>query len=129
MDQTQLLSIYNHLYTLLKPYESRGFQPKIDIQGKYDLWAFGDFQAHGKKRKEMFFVGLTVQSSYVGFYFMPIYSDPHISDLFGKDLLKTLKGKSCFHIKSTDPNLLDQIRHALEEGYKIYTQRGRSNKK
>jgi hypothetical protein len=54
---------------------------------------------------------------------MPIYSDPHIGDVFGAELLKTLKGKSCFHIKKADPLIYSQIEQALAHGYQLYQER------
>jgi len=73
----------------------------------------------------MFFAGLIIQSNYVGFYFMPITTDPKHTTVIGKDLLATLKGKSCFHIKKLDDTLIKQIKDALAEGYKIYKEAGR----
>ena len=55
---------------------------------------------------------------------MPVYSDPEMKALFQPELLKLLKGKSCFHIKSLDNQLRDQIRAALEDGFKLYQTRG-----
>ena len=40
------------------------------------------------------------------------------------ELLKTLKGKTCFHIKKEDPVLLQQIKEALQIGYEYYTSNG-----
>ena len=74
----------------------------------------------GRKRKEVFFAGLIIQKSYVGFYFMPIYTDTDLKEIFKPELLKLLKGKSCFHIKKLDDELKRQIEEALEIGYELY---------
>jgi len=39
-----------------------------------------------------------------------------VKDVFRPELLKLLKGKSCFHIKQLDANLEKQIKEALEKG-------------
>jgi hypothetical protein len=55
---------------------------------------------------------------------MPVYAEPEIKALFKPELLKLLKGKSCFHIKILDEELLRQIREALAAGYHQYQERG-----
>jgi hypothetical protein len=77
-----------------------------------------------KKKKEVFFAGLIIQKSYVGFYFMPIYAETDLKEVFKPELLKLLKGKSCFHIKKLDDELKSQIREALELGFELYKERG-----
>jgi hypothetical protein len=119
-----LLEIYNRLKVLLKKYENP-LVPKIDLDSKYDLWSVKDIIVEGKKKKEVWFAGLIIQSSYVGFYFMPIYADPEkMKEVFSPELLKLLKGKSCFHIKQLDEGLEKQVEDALEKGYALYKERG-----
>lgn len=122
MEQKELIKTFNQLKALLKPYEGK-FQPKFDMEGKYDLWSFKDIEIDGRKRKEMYFAGLIIQSKYVGFYYMPVYTDTSLKDVFGTELLNKLKGKSCFHIKQLDEELSDQIKISLEKGYELYKKR------
>jgi hypothetical protein len=35
-----------------------------------------------------------------------------------------LKGKSCFHIKELDTDLLKEIKKAVDSGYKMYRKKG-----
>jgi len=39
------------------------------------VWFVKDLVIAGRKCKEVFFAGLIIQKSYVGFYFMPVYTD------------------------------------------------------
>jgi len=55
---------------------------------------------------------------------MPIYTDTALKDVFEPELLKLLKGKSCFHIKELDTKLERQIRKALKLGFRLYKNRG-----
>jgi len=55
---------------------------------------------------------------------MPIYSDAEIKPVFQPELLRLLKGKSCFHVKKLDDELLWQIEEALKIGYALYQARG-----
>lgn len=119
----ELVPIFKKLKKLLKNYEPP-FKPKFDLDSKYDLWSFTDVEIAGRKRKEVYFAGLIIQSSYVGFYFMPVYVDTNMKDVFQPELLKLLKGKSCFHIKELTPKLEKQIEQALKKGFQLYKKRG-----
>ena len=83
-----------------------------------------DLVIDGRKRKEIFFASLMIQKDYVGFYFMPVYAESEITRVFAPELVKLLKGKSCFHIKKLDEQLLKQIESALEIGFQLYRERG-----
>lgn len=115
--------IFQRLKKILKKYEPP-LVAKSDQDSRYDLWSIKDVEIAGRKRKAVFFAGLIIQSNYVGFYYMPVYADAEIKKIFKKELLSTLKGKSCFHIKTLDKTLIAQIREALEAGYKLYKDNG-----
>jgi hypothetical protein len=121
--QEHLLDIFNRLKKMLKKYE-RPLKPKFDLEGKYDLWSFKNIEIDGRKRKEVFFASIIIQSNYVGLYYMPIYTDANMKKVFHPDLLKLMTGKSCFHIKELDSKLKKQIEIALKEGYDLYKKRG-----
>jgi hypothetical protein len=90
----------------------------------YDLYSIKDVEIQGRKRKEVWFAGIIIQKAYVGFYFMPVYAEPERKATFKPELLKLLKGKSCFHIRKLDNELLIQIEEALEEGFEMFKERG-----
>jgi hypothetical protein len=121
--QEELVDIYSQLKPILKQFE-KPLKPKLDLDSKYDLWSFKDVEIDGRKRKEVFFASIVIQSSYVGFYYMPIYTDTDLKKVFKPELLKLLKGKSCFHIKKLDEELKQQIKEALDIGYNLYKKRG-----
>ncbi len=123
MNQDELVAMFNKLKKLMKPYEKH-FTKKFDLDSKYDLWSVKDLVIEGRKRKEVFFAGLIIQSSYVGFYYMPIYVEKDMATVFEPELLATLKGKSCFHIKKLDAKLEKQIAIALKKGFALYKKRG-----
>ena len=120
--QDHLVPIFQKLKDILKEYENP-LQPKFDLDSKYDLWSFKDIEIAGRKRKEVNFASLIIHSKHVGFYFMPVYSDTDLKEVFDPELLSTLKGKSCFHIKNLDDQLEKQIRKALKIGYDLYKER------
>ena len=118
-----LRAIFEVLKRLLSPY-APPLTPKRDEPGYYDLWSVKDLVIEGRKRKEVFFAGLIIQKGYVGFYFMPVYAEADLKPVFAPELLRLLKGKSCFHIKKLTPALLTQIEAALKLGFEMYQQRG-----
>lgn len=119
----QLVEIFNAVKPRLKIYEPP-LVARADIQGRYDLWSEKDLVIERKKRKEVAFAALIVQSSYVGFYFMPTYTHEESKATFHPDLLKKLKGKSCFHLQDANPDTLDHIADALAAGFRLYQERG-----
>ena len=121
--ETDLAAIFRRLKPILKEYEGE-LRPKVDKDGEYDLWSFKDVTIDGRKKKEVYFAGLVIRSKYVGLYYMPVYTDTQLKDVFKPELLKLLKGKSCFHVKALDAELEDQIREALATGYRLYKDRG-----
>lgn len=108
--------------------ELQTYQPpltaRLDDDSRYDLWSEREVVIAGRKRKEVFFASVIIQKSYVGFYYMPVYTDAELKTVFAPELLRLLKGKSCFHIKKLDPGLLEQIRSALRIGFDLYRQKG-----
>ena len=123
LSQEELVEIYDRLKKILKKYEGP-FKPKLDLDSRYDLWSFKDLEIAGRKRKEVFFASIIIQSTYVGFYYMPIYTDVALKDFFKPELLNLLKGKSCFYIRGLSPEIVSQIEEVLEMGFELYKKRG-----
>lgn len=121
MDNRQ--EIFARLKELLVKY-SPPFTPKTDNERWYDLYLNKDVEILGRKRKELWFAGIIIQKDYVGFYYMPVYAEPEMKALFQPELLRLLKGKSCFHVKKLDEELTSQIRQALVDGFEFYKKRG-----
>ena len=92
--------------------------------GGYSLLSDKTVEVAGRQRNDIFFAGVLVQKGYVGFYFMPVYTDPSLKNKLHPDLLKCLKGKTCFHIKKNDPALMQHVKAALKTGYEDYKAKG-----
>lgn len=126
LNQQQLLEIFQALKKEVQPYEKGNVVARMNIEGKYELWSEKTGMVIlGKPRPEISFVGIIVQSNYVGFYFMPIYTNnTWVQEQMPADLMKLLKGKACFHIKSADAALMKQIAVAMQIGYAAYEKMG-----
>jgi hypothetical protein len=86
----------------------------------YHLYGKEQVKIYGKTQK-VFLAGIVKQKNYVGFYFMPIYSDPD-KFILGEELKKALHGKTCFYIK--DNTLFNQVEQLLIQGKELYKKKG-----
>ncbi|MFW9819636.1 MAG: hypothetical protein ACFFE5_08510 [Candidatus Thorarchaeota archaeon] len=86
----------------------------------YHLYGNKDVSLFGKKPQPTYIAGVIQQKNYVSFYFSPIYSHPDLFSNINPDLRKVLKGKSCFNINKTSPQLLKEIEDILEKGINKY---------
>jgi hypothetical protein len=80
--------------------------------------------AYGGKAVEIEVASIILQKGFVGFYLMPIYVNPGLKKKLAPSLTKRLKGKTCFHIKQIDSEILGNIEDAVDEGVKSYRERG-----
>ncbi len=119
---TNLQEIFASLKGLMQQYQPP-LVPKVENEKRYDLVSIKDVVIAGRKRSEVYFASIIIQKGYVGFYYMPIYSEPDMGKFFPPELLSLLKGKSCFHIKRLDDTLLEQVGTALQDGFQLYQER------
>ena len=119
----ELSEIYQAIKKELKKYEPP-LVAKADYDARYDLWSVKDIVIDGRPRKEIAFGAVIIQSSYVGFYFTPIYTSQQARDNTAPELMKLLKGKGCFHVKKLDDELLKHIRDLIKRGFNQYKKNG-----
>ena len=118
-----LADAMEEIRSLLEKY-APPLEVRTDAKGGYHLWSVKNITVDGRKRKEVYFAGVIPQKGYIGFYYMPIYTNPEHSSMFKPELLALLKGKSCFHVRRLEPAVKKQIKGALKSGFKLYKQRG-----
>jgi hypothetical protein len=120
-------TIHHSLKTLLQELESVSgstLQGRSVSNQDFDLWSVRDLVIDGRNRQELFFAGIRRQKACVAFYYFPLYVLPSLAASLGPPLVKLLKGKTCFHLKTLDGDLLVQIREALNLGIMNYRERG-----
>ena len=122
--QPQLLTIFNQLRQILMAFAKDHIILQEDSGGQLHLNTNKPIVVTGKKREAVCFASLLVQKGYVGFYFMPIYTDVYLKKALNPALLKLPKGKACFHIKTLDENLAMQVQKALQAGCDCYKAKG-----
>ena len=114
-----LKKIFLELEKLFKKYNPP-LIARADDASHYDLWSIKAVEIKGRKRDDLYFAGLIIQSKYVGFYYMPVYVDTGVKKNLQKELPSMLKEEACFHIKKWDKTDDSQVREALDLGYKRY---------
>jgi len=122
--KTDFVEIFQTIRASLQPYATLGFSNRTNSETLYDLWSDKNVEIEGRQRNEVFFASVQINKGHVGFYFMPVYAEPDMKQVFDENLLQLLKGKSCFHIKELDEQLLNQIEESLAEGYRLYKEKG-----
>jgi hypothetical protein len=119
--------VYDKLEALLKRYAPPFTicpTGKVGSKRSYGLWSQKEVEIAGRKLPQVYFACLIEQKDYVGFYYTPAYIEPKLKKDLSPALLKTLKGKTCFHIKSADAALLDDVKGALDVALKQYKKNG-----
>lgn len=120
-----LASVYDELQSVLQkhapPFTAR--TNAVRNKRNYILVSEKEVVIDGRKKPEMWFAGIIEQKGYIGFYYMPIYCVPNMKSL-SPGLMKLLKGKSCFYIKSITPELCKDIDAALKSGLAAYKKIG-----
>jgi len=121
----ELLDTFDDLKEILSKYEPP-LLAKTNYQTRYELVFDKPFETKSKKtgniikKDELYFVAIIVQSGYVGLYFMPIYSHKKEFKGISSELMKLLKGKTCFHIKTLDKELTSEIKKMISKGFILY---------
>lgn len=122
--QPELIPIFENIKKILLTYQKGSLEMVGGYGGMLCLVSQKPVVIQGRKRDELWFAGILVQKGYVGFYYMPVYANPDMKKVFKPELLKCLKGKSCFHIKKNDPVIMGQIKESLKIGYDMFKERG-----
>ena len=121
MDDKQ--KIFEKVKSLLEKYSDR-MKVTNDSDKRYDLYTHKQVEFMGKVRDGVYFASVIIQKGFVGFYFMPVYTDEGAKAFFRPELFKLLKGKSCFHLKKYDDLIFKQIEDVVEKGYEMYVKKG-----
>lgn len=100
--------------------QSDGMQV-ADGPGGYSLHTGVPIELAGRILPNAFFAAIKEGKNDTALHFFPIYTHPKRFADLPAPLRKKLTGKSCFHIKTADPELLDAIAAMLALGREIYS--------
>jgi len=112
------LKLFDEIKSILERNKGK-LTAKKDVKGDYQLYSIKKIEVWNRVVDEMYFAGVTVKKSDVGFYFFPLYT--HLKEFkLSAQLKKKLKGKTCFHISKLDEELKNEISALVKKGYEIY---------
>ncbi len=117
------LEIFKEIKKMLAKYEPP-LVANSDFESRYELVSKKEVVIAGRKKPEIYFGAAIIQSNYVGFYLMSVYCEPSLYKKIAPELMKTLKGKTCFHIKSLDAGMKKQIAEAIKMSFDFYKKQG-----
>ena len=118
-----LKNIFDTIKPLMAAYEPP-MVATTNYESRYELYTNKPVVIDGRPKPNIAFAGLIIQTGYVGLYFVPIYTTSGLREFIKPELLKLLKGKSCFHVKKIDADLTTQIEEFLRIGFNIYKENG-----
>jgi hypothetical protein len=124
-----LKAVFDNLHKLLSRH-SPPFKTKTGlVRNKRDLHLIAPRPvaipgAYGSKPTDKAVAAIIEQKGYVGFYCSPEYLKDGTGKGKSSDLMKFLKGKSCFHVTRLDASLEKEIDFTLRVGTKVFKSRG-----
>ena len=95
-----------------------GMEPVNERPGGVTLLA--DWPNPAKPKERMWFGGAARMKSYVSVHLMPVYSHPSLLEGLSPALKKRQQGKSCFNLKSPDPDLLAELEALTAKAAALY---------
>jgi hypothetical protein len=110
---------YDALQKMLATYE-KDFNVIPNKAGRY--WLETKHPAY--KGKTLFFAGVSLNKSYVSYYFMPIYVKPELVKSLSPELRKRKQGKCCFNFAAPDVALFEELKQLTRTGYDCYQNNG-----
>jgi len=120
---TDKAEILGELKAILSKH-SKNLKVTKDTKKVYELYGTKKVVVGKKEVEGIYFASAVIQGGFTGFYFFPVYTHPHEFSDIPAELKKCLKGKSCFHIKKLDAELLKQIKELVKKGASIYKKAG-----
>jgi len=99
---------------------SEGLRVTKNGDAGYELYTAGPVEFAGRKFDSMFFAAVKEGKNDTALHFMPIYSHPKRFEDLPPRLRKKMTGKSCFHIKTADPDLMSAVAEMLKRGRQLY---------
>lgn len=100
--------------------QSDGMRVTRSSAAGYELHTAKPVEFEGRKVDSVFFAAVREGKNDTALHFMPIYTHPTRFEDLPAQLRKRMTGKSCFHIKTADPELLKAVEAMLKRGRQIY---------
>jgi hypothetical protein len=106
--------------------QSDGMKVMQDGPSGYSVHVSGPIQLMGRSFPDLFFAAVKEGKNDTALHFFPIYSHPKLFADLPSTLRKKMTGKSCFHFRTADPDLLEGVAAMLARGREIYSDPARA---
>jgi len=120
---TDVMEMRNLLIEVLKEHVG-ALKINHEADDKFEVSGTVETMQGKKKVDGIYFSTVIPKSKDVRFYFFPVYTHKDQLGELPENLKKCLKGKSCFHIKKMDDELLKSIKALVAKSIEVYKKDG-----
>jgi len=119
---TELPTIQKTLHSLLEAHVPQ-LQVRVKSETNFEVAGTKTVMQGKKKVDGHYFASVMPKTKDIRLYFFPLYT--HVADFeLSPDLQKSLKGKTCFHIKKLSDDLIEEIKAMIATGVNLYEKDG-----
>ncbi len=97
---------------------------KNDVIENFELSGRKEVMQGRKMVDGIFFSAVVPKAKDIRLYFFPIYTHADAFSNLSEELRKSLKGKSCFHIKKMSNEMEAEIKEMIKKGVELYKEEG-----
>lgn len=97
----------------------------IDTEERYEVTGTIEAMQGKKKVDGIYFASVVPKPKDIRFYFFPLYTHrDELLDSLSEELKKSLKGKTCFHLKAISDDMEKEIKTMVARGVKLFQKDG-----
>ena len=106
--KTDLIEIFQTIRAALQPYETLGFNDRINSDSQYDLWSEKNAELNGQQKNELLLADLKIEQDHVTLNLLPEELPEHERPMV---------------IRELDEVSLNLIEDKVAAGYKIFKEK------
>ena len=103
---------------------SPSVQVRVDKETNFEVAGTKPVMQGKQQVDGHYFANIVPKPKDIRLYFFPIYTHSTEFDPLSPELQRSLKGKSCFHIKKLSPEMEAEIARMLKHGLELYQRDG-----
>lgn len=120
---TDLNEIREKLKSILTSYD-QSLRVRVDKEANFEVCGTIEAMQGKKKVDGMYFASLVPKPKDIRWYFFPSYTHADRFENLSSEMQKMKKGKSCFHIKQLNDELISEIEEMVATGVTAYQEDG-----
>lgn len=120
---SDLIELRAHFTSILEA-QSPVLEKKKETEGVVEFGGTKEVMQGKQKVQGHYFASVMPKPKDVRFYFFPIYTHPGEFEGISEEIRKSLKGKSCFHVKKLSREAQEEWKGIIAKGVQLYQQDG-----